>query len=249
MGWDLEKALSIGTLPEIYLKPYGPELLNNYIDVYLWEEIQMEALTRNIESYARFLDLAAESSGQIVNYSKMAADSEIPKETLRRFFQILEDTLLVHSLKGFRKTHSSRRPVQKQNYIFFDLGVRNAVLKQHRNVFSDTQKGSLFEQWFILQIIIWRHFSQTECELCYYRDDKGNEVDLIIERDDKLIAIEIKYGTQYKHEHIKSLKFFEKVVDKPIRCIVVYRGKEKQLHEGIEIFPYQSFLDELLDDA
>jgi len=158
--WDLEKALMIGTLPEIYLNDYGPELLVNYIDSYLREEIQAEALIRNIASYARFLDISAEDSGRITNYSQLASDSEIPKETIRRYYEILSDTLLVHRIPGFTDIQGSRKAIQKEQFIYFDLGVRNAVLRQHKNVFTPTQLGKLFEQWLITQIIAFNSYHQ-----------------------------------------------------------------------------------------
>jgi predicted AAA+ superfamily ATPase len=80
---DVEKALRLGTLPGIYLdEREGAEVLATYGQVYLREEIQAEALTRNLGGYARFLDVVAEASGQWINYSKLAGDSEIPKETV-----------------------------------------------------------------------------------------------------------------------------------------------------------------------
>lgn len=54
-----------------------------------------------MDTYARFLDVAAECSGKVINDSQIASDSEIPKETLRRFYEILSDTLLVHRLLGY----------------------------------------------------------------------------------------------------------------------------------------------------
>ena len=94
-GFDLNKALTIGTLPEVYLQDYGPEILNSYVTGYLREEIQAEALTKDLASYSRFLDLAAELSGQYMNYSKVASDSEVNKDKIRRYMEILSDTLLV----------------------------------------------------------------------------------------------------------------------------------------------------------
>lgn len=90
--FDLKKILQMGSLPGIYLDPQdGAEILATYATVYLREEIQAEAMTKNLGAYARFLDVAAEASGQWINYSKMASDTEVPKETIRRFFTLLED--------------------------------------------------------------------------------------------------------------------------------------------------------------
>jgi predicted AAA+ superfamily ATPase len=109
--FDLERALQVGMLPGVHLDPTGGiDLLGTYADTYLSEEIRAEAVVREIGSYARFLDVMAMTSGQWLNYSKLSSDTEIPKETFRRFVEILEDTLLAIRLPAFfprRKT--SRR--------------------------------------------------------------------------------------------------------------------------------------------
>lgn len=243
--WDLIKALTIGTLPEIYLQEYGADLISHYIDTYLREEIQAEAITRNVAAYARFLDLAAESSGQIINYSQLSSDSEIPKETLRRYFDILADTLLVHRLPGYTDIKGSRKAIQKEIFLFFDMGVRNAVLGQHRNVFSPTEMGKLFEQWFILQIIAFNSYYQKGWKLFFYRDDLKQEVDLIIDRGKDVMAIEIKYSERYNQGHLNGLKAFASYAKKPVHSILIYRGDAKQSRDDISIVPYEVFLREL----
>jgi uncharacterized protein len=245
--WDLAKALTIGTLPEVYIEDYGSELLSNYINTYLREEIQAEALLRNIDSYARFLDIAAESSGQIVNYSKISSDSEIPKESIRRFYEILHDTLLVHKLSGYTDV-KSRKATQKERFIFFDLGVKNAVLGQHKNVFTATQLGHLFEQWFINQVVAYNSYHKKDWRLSYFRDERGNEIDLIIDSGQSLLAIEIKFSTRFRNEFADGLKRFFPGVKTPFRRIVIFRGEQAQKRDGFEVIPYEKFLLETISE-
>jgi len=107
--FELEKALLSGTFPGVYLEETqtASEILQSYGQIYLQEEIQAEALTRNLGSYGRLLDLSAEASGQWINYSKISSDSEILKETLRRFYSLLEDTLVAFRCE-FIKARSVR---------------------------------------------------------------------------------------------------------------------------------------------
>ncbi len=243
--WDLTKSLTIGTLPEIYLQDYGQDLLSDYINSYLRQEIQAEAIVRNIDSYARFLDAAAENSGKIINYGKLASDSEIPKETLRRFYDILADTLLVQRLRGFTDIKGSRKALQREKFIFFDMGVRNAILKQHKNVFTKAQLGELFEQWFILQVISYASYERNEWEFYYYRDDLMKEVDLVIDCGDRLIAVEIKYSNRFREEFIYGLSAFRKYTKKATQCYLVYCGDTLQKRDEIAVMPYQDFLDRI----
>jgi predicted AAA+ superfamily ATPase len=227
------------------LNDYGPELLGNYVDSYLREEIQAEALTRNIQNFARFLDVAAHASGQVLNYSQLASDSEIPKETLRRYFDILEDKLLVHRIPGFVAIGGSRKAIQKEKILFFDMGVRNAVLGHHKNVFSDPQLGSLFEQLIINQTIAFAKYHRLDWKFHFYRDDLKREVDLIVDRGSDILAVEIKYGRKVDPKALAGLTAFQAVAKKKVVPILVYRGMEPQRRGDCLILPYQQFFDQL----
>ena len=246
--FDLEKALRIGTLPGVYLdKEQGPDILSTYATTYLREEIQHEAATRNVGSYARFLDCAAESSGCFINYSKIASDTEIPKETIRRYFDILSDTLIVFRIPPYTKTPTHRNVSQRDRFVFFDMGVRNAVLGIHTQRPTQTQYGTLFEQWFILQCIGYMHAMHKNWKISSYRTDSGTEVDLILETHKKIIAIECKWATVARESHMPGLRSFEKIAPQPLEKYLVYRGSTKQKFKGGEIaIPYQTFLHNIL---
>ncbi|MCU7837352.1 MAG: AAA family ATPase [gamma proteobacterium symbiont of Taylorina sp.] len=246
--FDLNKAITIGTLPEIYLQDYGVDILASYVAGYLREEIQAEALTKDLGAYSRFIDLAAELSGQYMNYSKVASDSEINKESIRRYMEILSDTLLVEFLPSYNKVDKGRRARQKEKFIFFDLGVRNSLLGRHINPnFSREELGKLFEQWFILQIIYYNRLYKKNWKLSSYRDAMGVEVDLIIESARGYSAIEIKSSDRVKDNMFKGLQKFESISGISFNKYVIYQGEYEQKfdHLGLAI-PYKKFLDEYI---
>jgi predicted AAA+ superfamily ATPase len=246
--FDLEKVLRIGSLPGIYLDPEsGAEVLSSYATIYLKEEIQAEAVSRNIGAYARFLDVAAEASGQWINYSKIGNDSEIPKETVRRFFGLLEDTLLVFRIPPFKPRRSKRRISQRDRFVFFDLGVRNALLGLHTQNPSPLEKGLLFEQWVLLQCLFYARARKKNWKFSSYRTDAGTEVDFIIETSGKTLAIECKYGRSVSESEMGGLRSLETVAKGPLEKFVVYRGETRQKFSRGEIAaPYQEFLKDIL---
>jgi predicted AAA+ superfamily ATPase len=242
--FDLERALQVGTLPGIYLdRESGTDVLDSYVATYLREEIQAEALLRDVGSYARFLDLAAASSGQWVNYSKLASDSEIAKETIRRYFQILEDTLLAFRIPPFEVKRSPRRVSQRDRVLFFDVGVRNALLGLHRGPLPSTEKGHVFEHWFILQCLYFIRARHLPWQVSAYRTESGAEVDLVIDTKSSLIAIECKLGRNVGTGDLTGLRSFAEIAHRPLKAYVVFRGERAQrLGAGIEAVPYQEFL-------
>ncbi len=227
---DIERAIQVGTLPGIYSGgPEANDLLESYSDIYLREDIQAEALTRNLGGYARFLDTVALMSGQWVNYSKLSSDAEIPKETARRFVQLLEDTLVAFRVPPFRPRRStSRRLHQRERLLLFDIGVRNALLGIHRRKLHTQQIGAAFEQWVMLQTIYLNRALRKGWNISTYRTEAGAEVDLIIDRGDDIVAIEIKSGRNVANQDARGLNSFEEVCDAPVKKWILFQGERRQ---------------------
>lgn len=247
-SFDLDRCLRVGSLPGIYTDTAaGEDVLEAYAGVYLREEIQAETLVKNIGGYARFLDAAAQASGQWINYSKIAADAEIPKETVRRFYSILEETLLAFRIPPYRGRRTARRVSQRDRFVFFDIGVRNALLGIHRGGISPMEKGHLFEQWVLLQCLAFIRAHKKNWKVQSYRTDAGAEVDIVIERERDILALECKYGANASERDMSGLRSFEAVARKPLKKFLVYRGAAAQKFSGGELaVPFERFLKEEL---
>jgi predicted AAA+ superfamily ATPase len=239
---DLSRALRLGMLPGIF---WGDEeaadVLGAYAEIYLREEIQAEAATKNLGGYARFLDAIAAVSGQWLNYSKLASDVEIPKETVRRFIQLLDDTMLVVRVPPFRPgTGVTRRVLQRERVVVFDVGVRNALLALHDRALGADQTGSVFEQWVILQVVYLGRALKKGWKLSSYRSDGGAEVDLVVEGRFGTIGIEVKYGRNVSVRDTRGLVSLAEVTSgtTPLRKWIFYRGERRQRFDnGVEAIP------------
>jgi predicted AAA+ superfamily ATPase len=240
----------VGTLPGIYLdRESGADVLESYAMAYLREEVQAEAIVRDVGTYARFLDAAALGSGDWINYSKLASDTEIAKETIRRFYQILEDTLLAFRIPPFEVRHPSRRVTQRERVLFFDVGVRNALLGIRRPL-PATEKGKLFEHWIILQCMYWARARHLPWRFSAYRTDAGAEVDLVVDVGKRLLALEFKLGRSIAASQLGGLRSFASVAKKPVRSIVVYHGERaERLSHDVEAIPWRKFLLETIVEA
>ena len=239
---DLDRALRLGMLPGIYWgDDEAGEILGTYADVYLREEIQVEGAARDIGSYARFLDVVALASGQWINYSKLSSDTEIPKETIRRFVQVLDDTLLAFRLPAFvPRVRSPRRVVQRERVLLFDVGVRNALLGIHRGPLGPDQIGTIFEQWVILQILYLNHALRKGWRVSSYRSEGGAEVDVVVDAGGELYGIEVKAGRTVSAADTRGLLSLEQLVPRktPLRKWILYRGERRQRFEnGVEAWP------------
>jgi uncharacterized protein len=190
---DVAHALKYGCLPEPYLSRSGSfceKLLTTYSGSYLKEEIQAEALTRNLEGYSRFIISAAQQSGMVLDFSKIAKQAKIERKACSRFYEMLEDTLIASRLEVFDKTTAEIK--KRPKFYFFDTGVLNGLLANF--VSSGDRRGMLFEHLVVNQVLASAKARDIPIKASYFRTRGGYEVDLILEVGGKTYAIEIKHG-------------------------------------------------------
>jgi predicted AAA+ superfamily ATPase len=244
--FDLERTLRYGTLPAVVTGSPGAarDLLASYADTYLREEVQAEALVRNLGGFARFLDVVAAENGGIVNASAVARDASLAPRTVQEYYQILEDTLIGHRLEPWR--HSPRaRLVGHPRFYLFDTGVTNALAGRLGAPPDPVWRGRLFEQWVVLECLRVLDYRQAEARLFYWRTHSGAEVDLLIERHGRLrLALEIKAKRRVAGADLSGLRSFADA-HPGVRRVVVAEVPEPYRLGDVDILPYRVFLDQL----
>lgn len=150
-NFDLKKSLEWGGLPEAYLAP-DAEAAREYLNAYLKKEIQEEQWVRNITPFRKFLAVAAQMNGQIINKTKIARDVGIDDVTVANYFEILEDTLIGFLLPAY---HPSVRKAQKQaaKFYFVDTGMKRAIDRTLSAPLEPQTSawGDAFEHWVFLE--------------------------------------------------------------------------------------------------
>jgi uncharacterized protein len=175
-------------IPRHYMVNNPWERFRAYIGVYLNEEIREEALSRNLKSFSRFMEVAAISNGEMIVYKNIAQDCGIDYRTVKDYFEILNDTLTGYFIQGFTLT-IKRRAIQSPKFYFFDVGIVNYLLNKKNLLPGSEAFGRSFEHFIIQELIAYLGYSQSSEKLTYWRTSSGYEVDAII--GDGRIAIEI----------------------------------------------------------
>jgi uncharacterized protein len=235
--FDLHKALRKGLLPGIYLEKdheTWTKLLRSYATTYLREEIQAEALTRNLEGFSRFFDVACSYSGDFVDFTKFASLASIERMSAKRYFDILIDTLAVHAIEPFAKSQRVRL-IQHPRFYLYDVGVLNGALNNFEA--SNDRIGKLFEHLVLQLIRSELQGRDEEIRFSVYRTQTGSEVDLILERKSALYAIEIKSTKKIGSGDLRGLKSFAAYYGKPHIPLVIYRGDHPASADGVEVLP------------
>lgn len=238
---DIKEALAYGTLPGIVTEPSIEEkrlTLRSYAGTYLKEEIQAEALTKNIEGFSRFIHVVAAETTKFLDFSKLASEAMIPRQSAVRYFEILEDTLIVKRCEPFTK-NLRKRLIQHPRFFFFDVGVLNGLIGNFE--VSSDRIGMLFEHFIFNQLWQMADSLHEQIRISSYRTEHGAEVDLILERKNELTAIEIKASRTISNSDLRGIKNFLEFYGKPARGVILYLGDHEKIIDDIEIIPWQVF--------
>lgn len=240
--FQLETYLKWGGLPEIWNSPQDSdraEFLDAYSTMFIKEEIQAEQIVRQLGPFRRFIEVAAQCNGKILNYSKISRDIGADPKTVKAYFEVLVDTLMGFFVESF---HTSRRKriVQAPKFYFFDPGVTRA-LARHLEIApfpSTSYYGELFEHFIILEIFKKSEYNRLNYRLNYLKTEDQAEVDLVIERPGKPLAlVEIKSKQQIHKEDLRHLlRFSADFPDAQSYCFSL--DPYDRTIEGVSVLPW-----------
>jgi predicted AAA+ superfamily ATPase len=243
-GYSFEHSLIFGALPGIVSQPNDKErasLLKAYTQTYLEEEIRAEALSRKIGQFSRFLELAAQESGTNPNLTKLSLESGVSVPTIKEYYNILEDTLVVEKVEPYLK-NARKRILASPRYYFFDLGVRNALARVPLTEdLLNADKGRLFEHAVMLELIRRIRAQNLDYKVHYWRTGGGAEVDCVIDTGSTIIPIEIKSGAKVTLSALRGLSsFIDTYKGKVKKAYVITTGRmPEKLTETITVLPWQ----------
>jgi len=239
--FDLLRYLNIGGLPHVYPSPHPFEELDAYCALYLQEEIQAEALTRNVPAFSRFLDVMALQNGEELNCQSIASDCGVSPNTVTNYIEILEDTLIGYRLPGYTKTRKRKATVRGKHY-FFDLGVTHTLAHRGEVKAKSELFGRAFEHFIINEIRAHLLYARSKQPLCYWRSTSQLEVDAVV---GNALAVEIKAAELVTDKHLKGLRALGEEGLVKHRVAVSLDPESRRTSDGIEIVPWQTFLQRL----
>jgi predicted AAA+ superfamily ATPase len=243
---EVERILRFGLLPQIQTEQaYAVEALEAYVGNYIREEIQQEALVRNLESFARFLEIAALMNGQMVNVAGMARDAAVARPTVQGYFGTLVDTLIGFWLPAWRR-RAKVKEVASPKFYLFDPGVARALGGRLREPLDGSERGFLLETWVLHELRAAMAFRNLGGQLSYWRTPSGSEVDFVWTRGNRAVGIEVKAAATWRIEHGSTLKAL--ITDGVLTSgHGVYTGTAELKDGPLRVWPLKRFLKELTD--
>jgi len=247
--FNLNEALRFGLLPIVWDSSTKEETLTAYAHLYLKEEIQAEALVKNLPGFARFLPIAALFHGQIVNVTNIAREAGVARTTAAGYLDILEETLLCFRLPAYEaKLRVRERKLPK--WYWCDSGIVR-VMKRTKGELVPEERGALFEGMVAQLLRAYKNYRDTFDEMYYWAPSgrSNSEVGFLLVRGADLIAVEAKSGNTFMEGWCKGLRAVAQLKGLKRRIIVYPKGPVLTTNDGIEVVPFQHLADLLAGDA
>jgi uncharacterized protein len=243
---DFQKILKYGLLPSLYDDEKDLDFrkyLESYVQVYLEEEIMQEGLTRNLDSFSRFLETTSFSQGQQLNVSNVAREASINRKVAESYFNILYDLLIAYRLPIFNK-HAKRKLISQNKFYFFDIGIYSTIKPKGFLDSTTNEEGIIYESLVLQELIAVNANLEKRYNLGYWRTRGGVEVDFVLYGEKDLIAIEVKRKDSISNQDLRGLLSFKQ--DYPTaKLYAFYGGKHRLIISGVEVIPIQEALANL----
>ncbi|MBI4403099.1 MAG: ATP-binding protein [Deltaproteobacteria bacterium] len=242
----IEQSLYFGQLPaSISCKSDSErqEFLKAYVDTYLQEEIKAEALVKDIGSFARFIEIATLTAGQTTNVSGVSRDAGINRETVRGYFEILEDTLVANWLPAYRP-RAKIKEVALPKFYWFDTGVLHAAHSGFAQPLPANIRGILLEHWLYQELMAYMHYEKVRGSIGYWATPSKTEIDFLWWYGEQLVAIEVKAADQFRDDFLKGIRALGQR-KKVFKSYVVYLGKRELKMGDTWVLPIHEFLRKL----
>jgi len=241
--FDLKRALEIGMVPLVVNAIDPQATLKAYATLYLQEEIQAEALVRDIGAFARFLESISFSQGASLNLAAIARDCQVGRKTVEGYLHILEDLLLAFRVPVFSR-RAKRNLVAHEKFYFFDAGVYRSLRPTGPLDRQEEIAGMALEGLVAQHLRAWIAQRDEGERLYYWRTKSGTEVDFVVYGPDTFSAWEVKHAAKVHAADLRALKTFRE--DYPeAQVAMLYLGQERLEIDGIPVIPCGEFLEGL----
>lgn len=243
---SLDEMLFNGLYPPLYDRDIAPvHWYADYVATYIERDVRQMVNVRDLSTFQRFLRLCAGRNGQLLNLSALANDCGISHNTAKAWLSVLEASYIIHMLQPHHRNFR-KRIVKTPKLYFLDTGLAAWLLgiQSKDQISIHSMRGALFEGWVIQEFLKARYNQALVSNLYFWRDNTGNEIDILLENGERLQPIEIKSGQTINRDYLAGLKKWNEIAKKDSASIdvscLIYGGTELQQRAGIDVIPWRS---------
>ncbi len=243
VGTELWPTLLTGFYPRIHDKGLEPgEWLANYYQTYIERDVRSVINVGDLETFGRFIRFCAGRSGQLLNYSALAADCGISNMTAKRWISVLRASFIIELVRP-HYGNFNKRLIKSPKLYFLDTGLLSFLLgiKSAEELRFNALRGAIFESFVFSEIYkAFQNYGQIP-EIWFWHDVKRHEVDFLLDRGSKALPIEVKSGETLTPDSFKGLKYYHGLAaDKSGRPVLIYGGDDTYLRKGIQVLSWRN---------
>lgn len=239
---SLDELLLAGGYPPIYDRAIDPaDFFASYVATYVERDVRQLLAVRDLAQLQRFVAMCAARTGQLLNVTSLGADAGLSDGTARSWISVLEASYIVTRLTPHHR-NLGKRLVKTPKLYFLDVGLAAFLLgiRDARMLSVHPMRGALFETWVVSELVKKRRNQARPLDLHFYRNQVGDEVDVLFESSGKLHGIEIKSGATFVPDWLKSLRAWRVLArDEVGTQTLVYGGDESYERDGVRVVSWR----------
>lgn len=231
-----------GFLPRIYEESQRPTpAYSNYYQTYIERDVRQLIQLKDASLFEKMIKLLAGRVGQLLDYSSLANDVGVDAMTVRNWISILEASFIVFKLPPYFENFG-KRVIKSPKYYFTEVGLLCFLLgiRERDQVTRDPLVGQIFENLVVIECLKSRYNKGLMPDLYFFRDSKGNEVDVVAQSGRFLKAIEIKSGSTFAISQLRGIRRFKSITDKVESSTLVYTGEAHSLSDNTSAISFTS---------
>jgi hypothetical protein len=242
---DLNTLLMQGGFPAIFDRNLSLEdWFSNYVATYVERDVRQILAIQDLNRFQRFIRLCAARSAQLLNLSSLASDCGITSVTAKEWLSVLETCYLVKIVHPYYQNFG-KRLVKTPKLFFLDVGLMAWLLgiKHQSQLELHPQRGHLFETWVVTEFLKDFYNQGSQAPLFFWRDHNGQEIDLLIQKENGLQAIEVKSGATITSDWPKTISSWQKHTNNTIPPLIIYGGQIDCMVEKIYYLSWRSLCE------
>lgn len=241
---SIDVLMWMGGYPAVHARKLDPRrFYADYVASYIERDVRSLSAVQDLGNFQRFMRLCASRTGQLLNLNSLANDCGISQPTANAWMNLLEASYVVKRIAPYYRNFG-KRLVKAPKLYFLDTGLCAWLLgiTSEQDMATHYARGALFETWAVTEALKWRAVRGDKQPIYYWRDNIGNEIDLLLEQDGGITLVEIKSGQTYQDEWQRGLQVVERHLGFPTRKAVLYGGDFAQSRKDVQIVPWRDLL-------
>lgn len=233
-----------GFYPRIHDRQLDPaDWLANYYQTYLQRDVRDVLNVGSLDTFRRFVGLCAGRSGQLLNMAALGSDAGVSHDTARRWLGVLQASFIVSLIRPHHRNFN-KRMIKSPKLYFLDSGLLCYLLRirSPEDLRLHASRGAIFEGFVVAELLKRAHNKGLEPDLYFWRDSAGHEVDLIVDRGQSLLPVEIKSGETLNADFFRGLSYWRKLARAESRpAALIHGGESSSVHSGVAVYSWWQF--------